>query len=189
MAVSRASIGGGRRLGESDRLGPYRAAEDQQPTKNCPPTRNSHQSPSGLSHSADSRRPECRTVWAGGRTNRRGRPRATRPHITVLLVSLPCKPPCDRSWSTRRPAARYERCATKRLTVFHLVAPAAVPGPEIAHTLWRPRQRAPGRSRTRNLMGRNHLLYPVELQGLVGRIPSAFGPSSGCATLLAPWWP
>ena len=24
---------------------------------------------------------------------------------------------------------------------------------------------APGRSRTRNLMGRNHLLYPVELQG------------------------
>ncbi len=25
--------------------------------------------------------------------------------------------------------------------------------------------RAPGRSRTRNLMGRNHLLYPVELQG------------------------
>ena len=28
-----------------------------------------------------------------------------------------------------------------------------------------PRPCAPGRSRTRNLMGRNHLLYPVELQG------------------------
>ena len=29
----------------------------------------------------------------------------------------------------------------------------------------RPCRGAPGRSRTRNLMGRNHLLYPVELQG------------------------
>ena len=40
--------------------------------------------------------------------------------------------------------------------------------PDLAPACLRSRRfslRAPGRSRTRNLMGRNHLLYPVELQG------------------------
>ena len=40
-------------------------------------------------------------------------------------------------------------------------------------------RRAPGRSRTRNLMGRNHLLYPVELQGLARQGPRASRGSAG----------
>ena len=43
--------------------------------------------------------------------------------------------------------------------------------------------RAPGRSRTRNLMGRNHLLYPVELQGR-GTSSRAFPSFAGlCQTM------
>ncbi len=34
---------------------------------------------------------------------------------------------------------------------------------------------APGRSRTRNLMGRNHLLYPVELQGPLAKVDTCPG--------------
>ena len=46
---------------------------------------------------------------------------------------------------------------------------------------------APGRSRTRNLMGRNHLLYPVELQGPApGRLVRVPIPRAVCDRLEAP---